>query len=380
MRVAIDISICTFNKAGSARYARALLDALQEEASKSDVMLVPLDLPRSLQATAPSSRRKAVTLFWEMVYAPWLLPLLCQRHRCDLLHTTIPTPVRTLSLPIVTTVHDVIPALYPQWFPRMMGLRLQRWLRVAAKAATHIIANSKNTARDLATLNLASPDTPITAIYPGSFLTSTATSDGLLQGDGAYILSVGTLEPRKNLATVLEAYALLLRGGVEPPKLLVAGAADWMASDVEAYATRLGLSGKVELAGFVSDERLQALYQGATMLVFPSLYEGFGFPPLEAMSNGCPVIASSVSSLPEVVGEAGVLVEPTNAAQLAEAMRQMLADPEWVERLRQRGYEQASRFTWKQCAQETVAVYRQAVEQRAWNDKPPRAAPARMEQ
>lgn len=359
MRVAVDISICTFNRAGSARYAGALLEALQREADPAEITVVPLSLPAKLGATAAGPKRKAVTLFWELVYAPILLPRLCQRHRCDLLHTTVPTPVGALSHPVVTTVHDGIPLLYPQWFPPVMGRRLRRWLRIAMSRATHVIASSQNTARDLAAF---APHAAITVIYPGSFLTSSTSSLPTPRGKRSTILCVGTLEPRKNLGTVLEAYRLLVEQEANVPDLLVVGAADWMASDVQSYARRLGIAERVSLVGFVSDDELQTLYQQATMLVYPSLYEGFGFPPLEAMSNGCPVIASNVSSLPEVVGEAGVLVEPTDAAQLAGAIRELLASPKRVDVLRERGYAQARNFSWEKCARETISVYRQVLE------------------
>lgn len=359
MRVAFDTSICAFNQAGTARYARALLETLRDEAGRAGVTLIPLGLPRAIQATAAGPKRKAVSLFWEWVYIPWMLPALCQRHRCDLLHTTIPSPVRAVPCPVVTTVHDVIPILYPQWFARVMGTRLRRWIRRGVEQATHIIADSHSTAADLERLALA-PHTPVTTIYPGSLLTapsSTPSSPVAATGSDGYLLSVGTLEPRKNLGTVLEAYRLLLARTPTAPPLLVVGAADWMAEDVAAYAARLGVGEKVRLLGFVPDEQLPGLYQGARLLVYPSLYEGFGFPPLEAMSNGCPVVASNVSSIPEVVGEAGLLVEPTSASQVADAMHRLLTDEPLANRLRQRGREQARSFSWQRCAEETMAVY-----------------------
>jgi glycosyltransferase involved in cell wall biosynthesis len=225
--------------------------------------------------------------------------------------------------------------------------------------ATHVIASSQNTARDLAAFV---PHASITVVYPGSFLASSTSSLPAPRGERSTILCVGTLEPRKNLGTVLEAYRLLVEQEANVPGLLVVGAADWMASDVQEYAQRVGITERVRLVGFVSDDELQSLYQQATMLVYPSLYEGFGFPPLEAMSNGCPVIASNVSSLPEVVGEAGVLVEPTDAAQLAGAIRELLVNPQRVDILRERGYAQAQRFSWEKCARETISVYRQVLE------------------
>jgi glycosyltransferase involved in cell wall biosynthesis len=169
---------------------------------------------------------------------------------------------------------------------------------------------------------------------------------------------VGTLEPRKNLARVLEAYALLARERPASPRLLVVGGQGWGGIDLPRLVQRLGVAGQVELAGYVSDERLRELYAGATMLVYPSLYEGFGFPVLEAMSAGCPVITSNTSSLPEIAGTAALLVDPTAPAEIAAALARLLDEPELTGRLRREGRRRARAFSWERCARETAAVYR----------------------
>lgn len=352
MRIGLDLSIAAFNAAGNARYAAGLLAALQAEGSAE---LVPLALPHALRATAGGARRKALVTYWELVYAPVVLPLRARRHQLDLLHCPLPLPVGDPGCPLVVTVLDAIPALYPQWFGRVMGLRLRRWLRRGVVAADSLLTISQRTADDVRCLfpGLAAPIYPV---YLGSFL-----EGGPPPAPPAgppYLLSVGTLEPRKNLARTLEAYALLAQARPRAPRLVVVGGQGWGGEDVAAVARRLGVGERVELAGFVSDERLRALYAGAALLVYPSLYEGFGFPVLEAMGMGCPVVASSTSSLPEVAGRAALLVDPTDPDQIAAAMSRILDAPDLARQLREAGLRRARAFSWGRCARETLAAYR----------------------
>lgn len=364
MRIGLDISICAFNQAGNARYAQSLLQALQKQAEKESLTIVPLSLPAPLQAIDSGIKRKVVTLFWETIYAPFLLPALARSHKLDLLHLTAPMPIGKAPCPVVTTIHDMIPILFPQWYSFITGTRLRRWMNRAVQGSTHFITDSDSTTRDLK--QYFKPQKPITRIYLGSYLTMPPDSAEKAIKDSAplhftnqpYILSVGTLEPRKNLATVLDAYKMLLNQVELAPDLLIVGAKGWL-TDIEARTQQLGITDHVKLTGFVTDKELQTLYQQATMLVYPSLYEGFGIPPLEAMSSGCPVITSNASSLPEVVADAGILIDPTDTNALSDAMQHLLTHPAQASLLREKGYRQAARFSWARCAEETVAVYRQ---------------------
>jgi glycosyltransferase involved in cell wall biosynthesis len=177
------------------------------------------------------------------------------------------------------------------------------------------------------------------------------------RGNEGYLLSVGTIEPRKNLPTLLEALAdIKARRGQVPP-LYVAGAPGWGDVGIEAAVARLGLREEVRLLGFVPEARLAELYASALALVYVSLDEGFGFPALEAMACGCPVIAARAGSLPEVVGDAAVLVDPRDVAQIATAIG-LLTDPERAQVLRERGRARARALTWRACARGTLDVYR----------------------
>jgi glycosyltransferase involved in cell wall biosynthesis len=169
-----------------------------------------------------------------------------------------------------------------------------------------------------------------------------------------FLFAVGTLEPRKNLVGLLDAYARLAR---PRPPLYVGGGAGWRFSPIFATVQRLGLADDVTFLGFVPEEELPLWYNAARLFAFPSLYEGFGLPVLEAMACGTPVITSTASSLPEVAGQAAILVPPDDSVKLAQEMQRVLDDPRLRKELRAAGRIQASRFSWRALADGTVAAY-----------------------
>ena len=174
-----------------------------------------------------------------------------------------------------------------------------------------------------------------------------------------YLLMVGTLEPRKNHATALRALARLKAWGL-PHRLVIAGGSGWLFEPIRRQVADLGLEGDVTFAGYVPAADLPPLYSGAGCVLAPSLYEGFGFPVLEAMASGAPVVCSAVSSLPEVAGDAALLVAPLDDGALAAATHLVLTQPALAEVLREKGRRQAARFRWETCAAETLEVYRLA--------------------
>jgi glycosyltransferase involved in cell wall biosynthesis len=169
---------------------------------------------------------------------------------------------------------------------------------------------------------------------------------------------VGTLQPRKNLGRLLEAYAIVRKQAKrdETPCLVIAGRKGWLYNQIFQHIVRLGLESKVIFPGYVPQDDLPALLSGARLFVFPSLYEGFGLPVLEAMACGTPVLCSNVSSLPEVAGEAALLVDPIDVKSMAETMNRLLQDEGLRTQLVKRGFQQVRRFSWERCARETLAV------------------------
>jgi glycosyltransferase involved in cell wall biosynthesis len=265
----------------------------------------------------------------------------------------------------VVTVHDLGYRHYPEAHPLLDRLYLDLATRYNARAARRVIAVSQATQDDLVQHYGLEPG-KITVVYSGwdermqpvedeTTIERVKARYGIR---GEYVLYVGTLQPRKNLGRLLEAYGLLRkqaqRGGA--PGLVIAGRKGWLYDPIFQQVERLGLESEVVFPGYVTQEDLPALLSGARLFVFPSLYEGFGLPVLEAMACGTPVVCSNVSSLPEVAGDAALLVDPLDVKGMAEAMNRLLQDEGLRTELVERGYRQVRRFSWDRCARETLAV------------------------
>jgi len=309
-----------------------------------------------------------LAILWHRLQLP--LPVESFTGPVDLFHSpdfTLPPAWRARTL---VTVHDLSFLRYPEGADPRLRAYLMDAVPRSVRRADHVLADSQNTRDDLVAL-LGVPPEKITVVYPGVEPRFRPLDDpGVLSAvreryrlPERFILHVGTLEPRKNLVRLMEAYALLSEHGVatDEVSLVVAGGRGWLYEGIFQAVERLGLAGRVTFTGFVRDEDLPALYNLADLFVFPSVYEGFGLPPLEAMACGTPVVVSNTSSLPEVVGQAGLLVSPTDVGALAEAMARALRNGELRARLRARGLEQARRFTWQKVAEETLRAYRSLV-------------------
>ncbi|HET9494547.1 MAG TPA: glycosyltransferase family 1 protein, partial [Chloroflexia bacterium] len=266
----------------------------------------------------------------------------------------------------VVTVHDLGYLYYPEAHTRFSRLYLHLSTMYSARAARRVIAISEATKRDLVERYRIQPR-KIRVVYHGrdeafvpvldpAVLQATSAKYGI---EGAYCLHVGTLQPRKNLGLLVDAWAMLRERMQSPPKLLLAGKRGWLYEPLMRSVEERELGGLIRFADYVDRPDLPALYSGALALTFPSLYEGFGLPALEAMSCGTPVIASSASSIPEVVGDAGLLLDPHDAASWAGAVERLASDNGARRDMSRRGLERAAAFTWERCARETYAVLAQ---------------------
>jgi glycosyltransferase involved in cell wall biosynthesis len=264
------------------------------------------------------------------------------------------------------TVHDLGYLYYPGAHPLLDRLYLDLSTRYNARAASQVIADSQATKDDLVQYYGIEPG-KITVVYPGRDETLQPVKDEAtiekvkarfgIRGD--YILYVGTLQPRKNLERLLEAYAIVRKQANkrgETPCLVLAGRKGWLYDQIFQQVRRLGLETEVTFPGYVPQDDLPAVLSGARLFAFPSLYEGFGLPVLEAMACGTPVLCSNVSSLPEVAGDAALLVDPLDVKGMAEAMNHLLGDEGLRTQLVERGFRQVRQFSWDRCARETLAV------------------------
>lgn len=318
-----------------------------------------LKIARSRFPTA----KAPVRIAWEQT----VLPLASARAKLDLLHC--PVNVRPLisPCPVVITVHDVIFLRYPEAFHPAKRAYLKYMTGWSARHAAHVIAVSEQTRRDVIELLGVRPER-VTTIHNGVGSQFVPISDdrrrefSLDKGlSRRTILYVGTLEPRKNLTMLLQAFSELASdSNFNDTTLVIGGSKGWYYNEVFATAERLGLmgSGRVRFLGRVPDEELPLWYNIASVFVFPSKYEGFGLPPLEAMACGTPVITSNTSSLPEVVGDAGIMLPPVDPGAWAAGMRLVLGDVATARELGTGALERSKQFSWDRTARETLDVYR----------------------
>jgi glycosyltransferase involved in cell wall biosynthesis len=273
--------------------------------------------------------------------------------------------------PTVITVHDLSWIRFPQTHPPERVAALNYLFPRSLAIADHIITDAEFVRQEVISMFGIAADR-ITAIPLGvraEFHQRTEVQClPVLEKSGlkwrSYLLSVGTLEPRKNLRLALQAYAALPAQIRDRFPLVLVGMRGWLNSEIDSSLAPLIESGAVRIMGYLSDKELGDLYAGARMLIYPSLYEGFGLPPLEAMASGTPVIVSSASTLPEVVGDAGIVVDPHDATALCEAIRLLIEDQAAWLRYQAVGLERASHFSWQRCAEKTLAIYRQMHRQR----------------
>jgi glycosyltransferase involved in cell wall biosynthesis len=263
----------------------------------------------------------------------------------------------------VVTVHDLGYLYYPEAHRLLDRLYLNLSTRYNARAATHLIADSSATKHDLIEHYNVEPD-KITVIYPGY---DRATFQPVKNKEaieavkaryniaGDYIIFVGTLQPRKNLPRLIQGFSNL-QSPTSNLQLVITGKKGWLYEEIFHRVEELGLEGRTVFTDYVPEGDLPALLSGARLFVFPSLYEGFGLPVLEAMACGIPVVCSNTSSLPEVTGDAAVLVDPLGMEDLATAMECILWDEKLRAGLIERGFEQARKFSWEKCARETLEV------------------------
>ena len=293
-------------------------------------------------------------------------PLAAQQQQHDLLHSmAFVTPILTRK-PSIVTVYDLSFEHYPERYTTFKRLYLQTQTRRSVQQAQHVVTIAEDGKRDVIDL-YGVPAEKVDVVTPGvdfdlfrpispTQLTQFKQTNNL---DKPFILHVGTLQPRKNLPLLIDAYAALKNPDVE---LIFVGGKGWLYDDIFAKVEQLGLADRVRFTGFVPDADLPLWYNAASVLVMPSVYEGFGIPIADAMACGTPVIASNASSLPEVVGDAGLLFHPQEVAALTECIHNVLTDVAEAATLRERGLQRVQRFSWTQSGLKMAAIYRKVLQ------------------
>lgn len=365
MRIAFDASTIS-TQGGPRTYVLGLLDALFRVDRENDYVVFyndPIHLgrfPRAREIVLPGKSPLA-RLWREHV----LLPLTCRREKVDLLHCPKSAIPYYVPCPTIVTLHDLIPLRHPETEKFVARVYWNIQIPIAARKSSFIITDSEHARQEIIE-DFNVPPERIKAVMLGfnpAMLEERAPAGaavvrgkyGLPEG---YLLYVGTIQPRKNIDTLIEAYASLRSCRAGMPKLVIVGRKGWLYDKLFARIAELGLTDQILFTGFVPDEELPYIYDGAKLFAYLSFFEGFGLPPLEAMACGIPVITSDATSLPEVVADAGITVPPEDAAAVAAAIARLLDDPEYAALLGKRGRERAELFSWEAAARETLAIYR----------------------
>jgi glycosyltransferase involved in cell wall biosynthesis len=358
MRVLITGEVLANRATGVENYTRELIRALVARGDVDVTVLVPNG---RVAASLPPGCERIVhrPLTGTSVPSYWAFPPRGLK-RFDVIHCpTVRTPFlrKPTGVRLVMTVHDVVPLAAPSYHKPTYRIYFSRVLPHLLAQCDMLIADSQSTKNDLAEF-LSVPTDHVQVVHAAGRWSVGDTKETI--APQPYFLAVGTLEPRKNLHRVLRAFGELRRRCPSiPDRLIIAGKPGW--GDVRDDSL-LRNRRDISWLGFVPDDQLKDLYQKAKALVYPSLYEGFGFPVLEAMSLGCPVITSHRSSLPEVAGHAAIYVDPEDTEQLVNAMERILTQQDLRASLVAKGYEQSRCFSWTRCAAETADVYRRVLE------------------
>ncbi|MBI4301055.1 MAG: glycosyltransferase family 4 protein [Chloroflexi bacterium] len=362
MRVGIDARLLYYAAGGISQYIRALIEALARIDRDDEFIVFQQRRDKQILLSQPNFRRRSLWTPCHHAWESWALSLELARARTDLLHSPDFISPSWLRSPAVVTIHDLAFLRFPQLVTGE-SRRYYGRIKRAVTSARGIIAVSENTRRDMTELLGVSPDR-VDVIYHAADEAfrplGNETSAEFCQRRGlppSFILWVGTIEPRKNLVTLLKALAILQSRGHHYP-LVVAGAKGWLYEETLNIIEDLSLTSKVILFGQASREDLLMLYNAAWVFAFPSLYEGFGLPPLEAMACGTPVISANTSSLPEVLGDAALLIDPEDVEAWADAIARLYQDEALRDELKSRGLAQSGKYSWTKTAEATLAVYR----------------------
>lgn len=303
-------------------------------------------------------------ILWEQV----TLPKRIKGMNLNVFHApSFIAPIFSKACPTVVTIHDLAFLRYPEAFTRRTLLYFKAFLRKSLVMADIVIAVSQATAQDLISL-LGVTSAKIRVIHhglDGHFQRgmSSEESSRVYSKFGIhreFILNVSTLSPRKNVEGLIKALKLLIDEGHDID-LVISGGEGWKHSQIYTLAHRLGLDDRIIFTGFITDDDLKCLYHAAKIFVYPSLYEGFGLPVLEAMACGTPVVTSNVSALPEVAGDAALLVDPSKPEEIARAIARLLEDEHLREKLIHKGHERVKLFSWEKTALKTLEVYRSII-------------------
>lgn len=369
MRIAIDAHSVGTKLGGNESYAVNLIESLAQIDNINDYILyITTNEARDrFHNRWPNFKVRSTLPHTPLIRIPLTLSAELRKNPVDVLHVQFTAPP-FCPCPVVVSIHDLSFEHLPQTFNRRSRTQLRLTVRHSARRAARILSLSEHTRRDIIetyginedhvnAIPLAAPD-HFAPVHDNEELQRVRHTYGI---DGEYILSVGSIQPRKNLARLIKAYASLRGDGSvdKLPQLVLAGKCAWLYDETLRALDESGVKEAVVLTGYVPEGDLPALYSGALCFVYPSYFEGFGLPPLEAMKCGAPVIVGDRTSLPEVVGDAALMVDPFDMEAIGAAIKRVIKDLDLRKELSVKGQERANTFSWLETARRTLAVYKQ---------------------
>lgn len=375
MRIAIDAHSVGAQLGGNESYAVNLIEALAQIDSVNEytIYITTGEARDRFHERWPNFHVRTTLPHTPLIRIPLTLSAELRKHPVDVLHVQFTAPP-ACPCPVVVSIHDLSFEHLPQTFKRRSRTQLRLTVRHSARRAARIIALSEHTRADIIETYGISGDRvhaiPLAApahfapVHDNRELQRVRHTYGI---DGEYILSVGSLQPRKNLARLVKAYASLRDSNPADklPKLVLVGKRAWLYDETLRALDETGVKDSVVLTGYVPQTDLPALYSGTICFVYPSYFEGFGLPPLEAMKCGAPVIVGNKTSLPEVVGKAALTVDPYDVGAIAGAIKQVLDDPSLRKELIDKGKKRADEFDWRDTARRTLAVYEEVAREKS---------------
>ncbi len=370
MRFAIDAHAIGRHLTGNEVYVRSLLKSFAGLDQESEfVTYFSAEDARDWTAARFRARQVSPNPFIRLGAE---LAMKLRQDRPDLLHVQYTAPL-ACPVPVVVSVHDVSFVEHPEYFPKLRALQLRwtvnRTIRCAARILTGSDFSRDSIVRaygeDCAEKIVVVPNAAASGLRPVSRKTAGAYARARFRIAQPFVFSVGDLQPRKNHIGLIKAFAEMVRAYPNlPHHLVLAGKDTWFSPRIREAAKLSGVADRIHFVGFVSDEDLLQLYNSCDLFVFPSFYEGFGLPVLEAMACGRAVAGSRTSAIPEVADGAGILFDPYSTSEMVRAMADLLRDPELRARMERLGLQRAARFSWRTTAEQTLEVYREVAEHR----------------